>query len=67
LAAAAVDSAALVAHVVPEVQPLVPAPPQEEPGRPVLAHLVVEAALPVDLLSRHSRHSCSAAMARRSP
>jgi len=53
--AAAVDSAALVAQVVPEVQALVPAPPPEEPGRPVLAHLVVEAALPVDLLSRNGK------------
>jgi hypothetical protein len=52
--AAAVDSAALVAQAVPEVQPLVPAPRPEEAGLPVLAHLVVGAALPVELLSRQS-------------
>ena len=38
-----------------EVQPLVPAPPPEEGrGSRCLAHLVVGAALPVELLSRQS-------------
>jgi hypothetical protein len=58
--AAAEVSAALVVQVLAEAQPPVPA------QVPVLAHLVVEAAVPLDLLSRLSRQSFSAAMAKSS-
>jgi hypothetical protein len=59
---AVVESAALVvAQRVPEVQ--LPVPAQV----PVLADLVVEAAVSVDLLNLLSRLSFSAAMAKSSP
>jgi hypothetical protein len=77
--AAAAASAALVVPVAPEAQLPVPAEPlvpaSQEPELPalappalarlpVLAHLVVDSALLLDLLSRQS---FSAAMARSSP
>jgi hypothetical protein len=72
--AAAAASAALVVPVAPEAQLPVPAEPlvpaSQEPELPalarlpVLAHLVVDSALLLDLLSRQSY---SAAMARSSP
>jgi hypothetical protein len=70
---AAAASAALVVPVAPEAQLLVPAEPlvaaSQEPelpalAPPALAHLVVDSALLLDLLSRQSY---SAAMARSSP
>ena len=74
---AALVAQVLVDRVVP-AQPLVPAPLSQEAELPalvpqvlvglaqlpVLVHRVVEAAVPRDLLSRLSRQSFSAAMAR---
>jgi hypothetical protein len=53
LAAAAV-SAALVVQVLPEAPLPVPAQAPLLARLPVLAHLVVDSALPLDLLSRQS-------------
>jgi hypothetical protein len=66
--AAAAASAALVVQVLPEAQLPVLADPvvraEQEPEFPALAHLEVDSALLLDLLSRQSS---SAAMARSSP
>jgi hypothetical protein len=70
--AVAVDSADSAALLVAQVlvDLVVPAPLSQEAELPalaqppVLAHLVVEAAVPRDLLSRLNRQSFSAAMAR---